>query len=178
MVLSQYVIYVISIIGSWHFHSFQKQLVTHCVKWPHDYGRKWLQVEIFCTNHFRKRSPILHPETLAQTIQESKCPLFITDYSSQTRGGEGNSQKSDVMRKQFIKKKSTQTEELWSSSGKSCLPLLCPSSKNLLYKHKCLLKVSCLSQQLSFAVIHRQFLQHHLYHWPWPEKKYRPYLSK
>jgi len=63
-------------------------MVTDCVKWPHDYGSffgKWLLVEIFCTIHFRKRNPILHSETLGQTIQEIKCPLFITNYSSQRR---------------------------------------------------------------------------------------------
>lgn len=42
--------------------------------------------------------------------------------------------------------------------------LFCPSSKNLLYKNKPSSKMSCLSQQVSFVVINKQFLQQHLYH--------------
>lgn len=73
MVLSRYVI--CTIIGLWHFHSFQKQLVTALVL----SGLLTTAVSAcrrdLCPIHFRKRSSILHPEILVQAIQESKCPL-------------------------------------------------------------------------------------------------------
>lgn len=133
------------------------EVVSHklCVKWPRDYGSKWHQVEIFIQSTSEKEVLFC-----TQRHQLKQCRKPHNLFSSQTIAPRQVKKilKSNIIRKKFLKNKiSTQTQELQSRSGKSCLPLFCPNSKSLLCKHKYLLKVPCLSQWYAFQFFTSSF---------------------